>query len=353
MSTRVNRSAQPLPPQAAERTRQLEPIGTLAQELISLSGAVLGIGRFQVQQAVEASTLIASVATDVWAERGNTCLSVHRLASKLNLSETLATLEELPPPNAPPALPRGAVEHGGITAEAAALIGLRASDCGRFWVPVEEEDRELSVLVRRHRPRSLARKFHEAVRSMVLPDERWLVASGLDLTKSRTVLQQVSRGLLGLDRSVRILPRMPIETEDRKRQWARFAFQVGEDEIEIVPELYAKLALYAAFRERDHALLMTLKGHAITWLKEQGITFREGYPPAVWSAFFAWVPGALDEAVMRMTASPRLQEKLALSSSWVNGGIKPHLLGLASWWSPLYHLARILGLQPSAAVPSA
>jgi len=295
---------------------------------------------------------MTSVAADVWAERGNTCLSFHRFASKLNLSDTLATLEELPKASPPPAYPRGAVERGGLSVEAAAAIGLQASECGRFWVPVEEEDKEQSVLVRRHRPRSLARKFHETIRSMVLPDESWLVALGFDLTESRTVLQSISRSLLGLSRGARVLPRTPIETEDRKRQWARFAFQIGEDEIEIVPELYAKLALYAAFRERDHALLMTLKGHAITWLKEQGITFREGYSAAVWCAFVAWVPGVVDEAVMRMTASPRLQEKISLSKSWVHEGVKPHLLGLASWWNPVYHLARVLGLQPSAVVPS-
>lgn len=220
----------------------------------------------------------------------------------------------------------------------------------RSQLPVD--GKESAPSIRRHRPGSLVRAFHEQVREMALPSEEWLVGFGLDLLQARTLLKQLRGGLFGLTRGAKLVPRAPVKSTNGK-SFSRFAIVVGRDEIEVVPELYSKLAVYAAFRERDHALLMTLKGHAITWLKEQEINYRDGYPVVLWASLLAWIPGELDEAVMRITTSPRVQERLAASRKWLNEGVEPHSLGLKSWWDPRYQLGRYSGDVVTARIPRA
>jgi len=217
----------------------------------------------------------------------------------------------------------------------------------------ETDDPGLPARIRRHRPRTLMRKFHETLSSLRLPSEEWCVASGLDLLRARTRLGRVRESLLMLSRGVRALPRAPVKNGDGSKSFERFAFLHGSVEIEVVPELYAKLALYAAFRERDHALLMTLKGHAITWLKENDVSFRDGYQLAVWSSVLAWVPGKVDEQVIAFTGHSHVQERLRMPAQWLGEGVYQHTANMHSWWNPLYQVARCVGLAERVRIPVA
>jgi hypothetical protein len=217
---------------------------------------------------------------------------------------------------------------------------------GEQQLGFDDSEAELPTAIRRHRPRSLARKFHETVRSMQLPGEEWLVAHGLDLLRARTVVQRALGVLLRLESGVKVLRRTPLKSRTGVI-YSRFALSVHGSELEVCPELYAKLAIYAAFRERDHALLLTLKGHAITWTKEHDFTFLEMLPVVFGSALLAWVPGEMETAFIGVTANTSVQNKLSLVSRW-KVGIPMHDLGLTSWWNPFYHLSGLLGLSGPA-----
>jgi len=219
---------------------------------------------------------------------------------------------------------------------------------GEFQLWFDDSQAELPTPIRRHRPRSLARKFHETVRSMELPSEEWLVAQGLDLLRARTTVQRALGVLLRLDSGVKVLRRTPLKSKTGVC-FSRFALLVHGSELEVVPELYTKLAVYAAFRERDHALLLTLKGHAITWTKEHDVSYLDMMPSVFGSCLLAWVPGKMEEAVVAVTTSPAVQDRLGLIRRW-RDGVPLHQLGLASWWSPLYHLARLSNLSVPARV---
>jgi len=323
-------------------------------ELIDLASAVGGFARFHTTQLTEATTLMLAVANNE-LKWGRFC---ERILPGLPLTRIIRGSSEVP---------RADIvlrQHVPINDDDLRQMVIRnstpetrlqdAAILATLAQPVSGLDLEEGEVpsIRRHRPGSLLRRFHKELQSMALPHEEWLVASGLDLFSGRTHVRRLQEQLLGLSRGAKVLPRTPIKTKSGA-QFARFAFRVGEDEIDIVPELYSKLALYAAFRERDHALLMTLKGHAITWLKEHEVPYRDGYPVAFWTALLAWIPGQLDEAGMRVTASLRVQEKIKSASAWVNEGVSRHSLGLNSWWSPRYQLARFFGVSVSALVPTA
>lgn len=201
----------------------------------------------------------------------------------------------------------------------------------------------MEPFVRRHRPRGLTQAFNKVMREMQSADLGWCVPSG-DLVKARTVLRRIAELCLGVARDAKVLPRLPLKNSTSEKSYARFALRVGEDEFDIVPELLAKLTLYAAYRERDHALLMTLKGHAITWLKEEGISFLEGGSAALSATVIAWIPGAQEKAAMRLTAATGVQEALQLPGNWLGEGATRPSLGLGSTWSPLYHVAKYFGL---------
>lgn len=201
----------------------------------------------------------------------------------------------------------------------------------------------MEPFVRRHRPRGLTQAFNKVMSEMQQAHLGWCVPSG-DLVKARTVLSRVAELCLGIARDAKVLPRPPLKNSTSEKSFARFALRVGEDEFDIVPELLAKLTLYAAFRERDHALLMTLKGHAITWLKEQDISFLEGGSCALSATVIAWIPGAQEKAAMRLTAAARVQESVELPSQWLGEGATRPSLGLGSVWSPLYQIAKYFGL---------
>lgn len=356
MTSYLGRLSETLPQHltsAWENSDQPEQFGSLAEELIALSSAVCSTARFGTQQLTEASILGLSAAAHKFNWN-----ALSDLAPGLGVTRIITSSSVLPRTDEVLSWDVPLTDK-----EMAAIIRRNGSpetllqDTAILSVLCQEdspcaEEGGVSPSIRRHRPRSLMRKFHEEVRDMALPTEEWLVASGLDLFQLRTLVQNLQRTLFGLGRGAKVMPKTPITNSDGK-QFARFGFLVGKDEIEIVPELYSKLALYAAFRERDHALLMTLKGHAITWLKEQDVTYRDGYPVALWSSLLAWIPGELDESVMRVTESPRVQEKLRLSRDWVSGGVSRHSLGMSSWWSPRYQLSRLLGHETLAVVPKA
>lgn len=241
-----------------------------------------------------------------------------------------------------------------VTPEEVEQLGLHPCFEGDKWQGSDPEvEAELPSAIRRHRPRSLARRYHETLRSMLLPSEGWLVSHGIDLVSARNVWLQAKSVLLGLRRGARVLPSTPIKCGGSEKSWARFILKVGSDELEIVPELYAKLALFAAFRKRDHNLLLTLKGHAITWLKQEDIAFREGFPAAVGSSFLAWCPSEPEEAAMRLAASAGVQERVGHVHDWLDGGINAVSLGLASWWSSRYHVSNYMGWLPRNTIPTA
>lgn len=237
----------------------------------------------------------------------------------------------------------------GLTQEELAELDLHPCFEGDEYQATDPEvEKELPSFIRRHRPRSLGRKFHETLRSMSLPTENWCVSHGIDLVSARDVFVQVRETLLGMRRGAMVLPSAPIKNSSGEKNWARFILKVGGDEIEVVPELYAKLALYAAFRKRDHNLLLTLKGHAITWMKEGDVCFREGFPSAVGSAMLAWCPSEPEEAAMRFAASAGVKERAGHVHDWLDGGISSVSLGLVSWWSTRYQVSNWLGwLDPN------
>lgn len=240
------------------------------------------------------------------------------------------------------------------TLEEREALGLYPCFEGDEWQETDPEaEMEMPSIIRRHRPRSLARKFHETLRSMSLPTEGWLVSHGIDLTSARNVVVQAQAYLLGLRRGARVLPSTPIKSGSSEKSWARYILKIGEDELEVVPELYAKLALYAAFRKRDHNLLLTLKGHAITWLKEGDIAFREGFAAAVGSSMLAWCPSEPEEVAMRLAASAGVKERAGHVHDWLDGGINSVSLGLVSWWSTRHHVANWMGWLSPNTIPTA
>jgi hypothetical protein len=242
----------------------------------------------------------------------------------------------------------------GVTPQEIAELDLHPCFEGdEFQATDPEVEKDLPAFIRRHRPRSLARKFHETLRSMSLPTEGWLVSHGIDLTSARDVVEQARSILLGLRRGVKVLPSTPIKSSSSEKSWARFILQIGGDELEVVPELYAKLALYAAFRKRDHNLLLTLKGHAITWLKEGDIAFRDGFPAAIGSSMLAWCPSEPEEVAMRLAASAGVKERAGHVHDWLDGGINSVSLGLVSWWSSRYHVSNWMGWLSPNTIPTA
>jgi hypothetical protein len=320
--------------------------------LIGFTNTVCRAARFSTQQVTEATILSLTTASEKYRwgalgelvpglEKTRRIISsdvVPKADSVLGLAVTLSDADLID-------IVRRNMTAETFNQDAAVLAVLTKKE-------QSEGEEGVAPSIRRHRPGSLMRKFHEEVRDMALPTEEWLVASGLDLFQMRTHLKQLQRTLFGLSRSAKVQPRTPIKSHTGK-SFARFSFAVGRDEIVVVPELYSKLALYAAFRERDHALLMTLKGHAITWLKEHDVTYLDGYPAALWSSVLAWIPGELDEAVMRVTESPRVKEKIVSSYDWVRDGVSRHVLGLSSWWDPRYQLDLWMGNDSRAAIPKA
>jgi len=240
------------------------------------------------------------------------------------------------------------------TQEEIAALGLHPCFEGDEYQATDPTvEMDLPAIIRRHRPRSLARKFHETLRSMSLPNESWLVSHGIDLVFARDVVERARAVLLGLGRDAKVLPSTPIKSGSSEKSWSRFVLRIGGDELEVVPELYAKLALYAAFRKRDHNLLLTLKGHAITWLKEGDITFRDGFPAAIGSSMLAWCPSEPEEAAMRLTASAGVRERAGHVHDWLDGGINSVSLGLVSWWSSRYHVSNWMGWWPRTTIPTA
>lgn len=230
----------------------------------------------------------------------------------------------------------------------AGAVELAENFVGELQPGFSDSEADLPTAIRRHRPRSLARKFHETVLSMQLPSEEWLVAQGLDLLCARTTVKRALGVLLRLDSGVKVLRRTPLKSKSGAC-FSRFALLVHGSELEVVPELFAKLALFAAFRDRDHALLLTLKGHSITWAKEHDVAYLDMLPCVFGSVLLAWVPGEMEEACVAVTANPVVQERLGLIRHW-RVGVPLHQLGLASWWSPLYHLRNLAGLSVPARI---
>jgi len=316
---------------------------------MEVTGGVWSAAMFSAQQSIEASLLGASVIQQAhaWGSLDDVVPGL-RMARKIIRSDVVPSFDELEDyhlytDSVTFRETQLRVDHGLSVAAAVSQTAAEQREA-------EEGEEGLVPSIRRHRPRSLMRKFKGELYDQALPAEEWCVSLGIDLTSARTLVKRATQRAFGSGRDVRVLPRAPIVNQSGKK-FSRFAFLVGEDEWEIVPELYAKLALYAAFRQRDHALLMTLKGHAITWLKEQDLGYREGYQIAFWAALMAFIPGETDEAGMRALASPTVQEKLKSSYDWLSDGVEAHTLNLQSWWSPLYHLARLSGSTGRSVVP--
>jgi hypothetical protein len=302
--------------------------------------------RFIAQQSIEAGVLVASQASDA---NGHNWFKIpfglglpgHIVGKFVQCSVTNSAedlLAKYPPVEAPILemdMARFTEDERATARDFANLVQgkLRPTDRVEGMEP----------FVRRHRPRSLTKAYNKVMSEMSEAKFGWCVPSG-DLVEARTQLSRVAEFCLGIARGATILPRSPLTNSTSEKSYARFALRVGEDEFDVVPELLAKLTLYAAFRERDHALLMTLKGHAITWLKEEGISFLEGGSCALSSTIIAWIPGAQEKAAMRLTAAARVQESVALPRNWLNDGASRPSLGLGSVWNPLYHAAKFVGL---------
>lgn len=253
--------------------------------------------------------------------------------------------------------PRVVVPREQLTPEQAADLGMVADDGEQFWIRWEDNALEHPVRqagVRRHRPRSLQSTFVRDVMKLREPMQSWCVASGLDLTAARTAFGNFSERLLAVARDAEVLPCTPIKTgdnADKQKVWARFVLRYGRDEFVVIPELASKLALYAMFRKRDTALLHTLKGHAITWGKEQDFTWDEFGQSAIASIVLAACVGSEEVKAYRFLASRTVQERMMFPELLEGVGIERHMLGLESWWNPLYQLARLSGVGLPAQVP--
>lgn len=178
--------------------------------------------------------------------------------------------------------------------------------------------------IRRHRPASFISTFRRTIKSLELPDRSWCVALGLDLTAGKSMLDSLKEFLYGFGVDGDIKPSQPIKTgplAQHQRDFKAFRLRLAteDDEVVIVPELLSKLSVYAGFRKRDPNLLLSLKGHAITWCKEWDISWAEAQTFVMPCAKFAWIPSAQEIGLLRLDFSPVVQRRVNAANKHSTG----------------------------------